>query len=342
MAIAPDATNENNNLSVDDAAEAILSRWEVKDADEDAEELSEESDDTEEQDDDDDSETDEDATEPSEDDEEEDDDDSSDEDDEDSDEDDEPKAKKTLDDNAVVKVKVGDEELDVSVKDLKRLYGQEAALTRKSQAVAAKAKEAEENSTLYATALNGLLQRARERAAPFAKIDYLVATKELSTDELTALRSEAQRHFEEVEFLEQELGAVMAQSREQSQRALYQQAQECVRVLKDEIPGWSEKLYDNLRGFAVTQGFDRQVINNLTDPVAFKLLHQAYLYNKGQKAVTSKKVKSPKKIVKSTTAPSVTKDTVGKRGVDKALDRARRSGSVDDAASAFLAKWQSN
>lgn len=343
MPIDTDGTIAENNLTVDEAADAILSKWTVNDDEKlDAKQPSDTSEDEEieEQDTDEEDESDEDATEPSEDDEDESDEETDEEDEETDEDESDDKSKKTLDDNAVVKVKVGDEELDVSVKDLKRLYGQEAALTRKSQAVAAKTKEVEETGAKYVTALSQLLNRARERADPFTKVDYLVATKELSTEELQALRSEAQRHFEEVNFLEQELDKFMGQVQQQRQSSLVEQAKECVKVLKEEIPEWSEKLYDDLRGFAVSQGFDREVVNNLVDPVAFKLLHQAYLFNKGQKAVTKKKVKAPKKIIKSTTAPSVTKEVVGKKGVDKALERARRSGSVDDAASAFLAKWQ--
>lgn len=334
---------EDKELTVDDAADAILSKWTVKDDEKsDATEpsdTSEDDDEIEEQDADEEDESDEDATEPSEDDEDESDEETDEDEDTDEDEGDD-KPKKTLDDNAVVKVKVGEEELEVPVKDLKRLYGQEAALTRKSQAVAAKTKEVEETGAKYVTALSGLLNRARERAEPFTKVDYLVAAKELSTEELQALRTEAQRHFEEVKFLEQELDQFMGQAQQQRQASLVEQAKECVKTLKEEIPEWNEKLYDDLRGFAITQGFDREVINNLVDPVAFKLLHQAYLYNKGQKAVTKKKVKAPKKIVKSTTAPSVTKEVVGKKGVDKAIERVRRTGSVDDATNAFLAKWQ--
>lgn len=333
-------TTENNQLTVDDGAEAILKMWEVKD--EDATEPSDQStdEDTEEQDTEEEPETDEDAEEPSDEDEEETE--ETDEDEEDTEDDDESddKPKKTLDDDAVVKVKVGEEELDVSVKELKRLYGQEAALTRKSQAVAAKTKEVEETGAKYMASLAGLLDRARQRAEPFTKVDFLVATKELSSEELKALRDEAQRHFDDVRFLEQEIDSFMGNVQKQRQESLMEQAKECVTVLKKEIPGWNEKLYDDLRSFAVTQGFDREVINNLVDPVAFKLLHQAYLYNKGQKAVTTKKNKAPKKVIKTTTAPSVTKEVVGKKEVNKALDRVRQTGSVDDATAAFLAKWQ--
>lgn len=342
MPIEQDGTiAENKELTVDDGAEAILKMWEVK-PDEDAVEPSEESEDTEEQDTDEEAESDEDAPEPSEDDEDETDEETDEETEEPDENESDEKPKKALEDDAVVKVKVGEEELDVAVKDLKRLYGQEAALTKKSQAVAAKTKEVEETGAKYVASLAGLLDRARQRAEPFTKVDFLVATKELSTDELTALRSEAQRHFDDVRFLEQEIDRFMGEVQQQRQSSLMEQAKECVATLKRDIPEWNEALYDNLRSFAVSQGMDKDVVNNLVDPTAFKVLHQAYLYNKGQKAVTVKKVKTPKKIIKSTTAPSVTKEVVGKKDVNKALERVRRTGSVDDAAAAFMAKWQSD
>src|SRR5262245_23738397 len=79
--------------------------------------------------------TDEDAEEPSEDDEESE---GGEDDENDADEDDKPKRKFADDsDETYVKVKEGDTEHEVKVSDLKRLFGQEAALTRRSQEVAA-------------------------------------------------------------------------------------------------------------------------------------------------------------------------------------------------------------
>lgn len=340
MPIDTDGTiAENNNLTVDDAADAILKQWSVKDEDASEPSKKSEEEDTEELDTEDDPETDEDAEELSDEDEDEADDADSDEEETDEDEGDD-KPKKALDDEAVVKVKVGEEELDVAVKDLKRLYGQEAALTRKSQAVAAKTKEVEETGAKYVASLAGLLERAKQRAEPFSKIDFLVASKDLSTDELKALREEANRQFDDVRFLEQEIDRFMVDVKRQRETGLIEQAKECVRVLKQDIPEWNERLYDDLRSYAVSEGFDKEMINNLVEPAAFKLIHKAYLFSKGQKAVTTKKAKAPTKVIKSTTAPSTTKEIVGKRGVEKALERARRTGSLDDAASAFLAKWQ--
>lgn len=330
---------ENQNMGIDDAAESLLRRWSTDgDAEKpsekskpESEEIEQDVEETEEA-------TEEDAEELSEDEANEEDSETDEESDED-DEDAEPKSKRTLDDNEVVKIKVGEEEIEASVKDLKRLYGQEAALTKKSQAVSAKLKEAEEEGARYVSALGNLLQRAKERAEPYAKIDWLVASKNLSDEELIALRDEAKKTFDDVNFFQQELDGFMTQAQQRQQAMLVEQAKEAVQVLKRDIPGWNEKVYDEIRSFAVTSGLDRQIVDNLVDPAAIKMLHMAMLYNKGQKAVTTKTNKSPKKLVKSTTSSEVTKKVISGKGADEANTRLRKSGSIDDAAEAFLARW---
>lgn len=323
--------------SVDDATEALLKRWSV--TDEDATELSDESEneDTEQDVEEEEDTESEDAEELSEDEEESDD---SETDEEEEYEEEEETPKKVAKDDLVVKVKVGDEELDVSVKDLKRLYGQEAALTKKSQAVAAKTKEVEEQGAKYVAALGAMLNKAKERAEPFQKIDWLIAAKNLNEDELTALRNEASRHMDDLKFYEQELDQVMTQVQQHQRTQMQEAARECVEVLKKDIPGWNEKLYDEIRGFAINSGLDVNIVNNLVDPAAFKMLHMAMLYNKGKTATTKKVVKTPKKLVKSSTSSEATKKVISNKQSDNANSKLRQTGRVEDAADAFLARWQ--
>lgn len=331
----------NQTMSVDDAAEALLSKWSVEDPDakkKPSEEVQPDEDTTE------DEGSDEEATEPdaeelSEEDADEDEHESE---DEETEEEDDDRPKRTLDDDAVVKIKVDGEEIEASVKDLKRLYGQEAALTKKSQAVSTKLKEAEETGAKYVAALGSLLERAKERAEPFAKIDWLIASKNLTDEELSALRTEAQKAYDDVNFFSQELDGFMQQAHHQRQSMLVEQAKEAVQVLKRDIPGWNEKVYDEIRSFAVNSGLDREIVNNLVDPAAIKMLHMAMLYNKGKQAVTTKKNKSPKKLVKSTTSAEVTKRVISGKGSDDATARLRKSGSIDDATEAFLARWSAD
>jgi hypothetical protein len=76
-----------------------------------------------------------------------------------------------------VKVTEGDAVHEVPLKDLTRLYGQEAALTRKSQEVAELRKTAEA-AQKNLTALQVLIERAKEKADPFKKIDWMAVVED--------------------------------------------------------------------------------------------------------------------------------------------------------------------
>jgi hypothetical protein len=94
-------------------------------------------------------------------------------------------------DDALVKLTVDGEEIKIPVKDLKRLYGQEASLTRKSQEVAERRKFAEDEGARYVVATQKLIEKATERFKPYAQIDWAIAAKTLENDEYVALRQEA-------------------------------------------------------------------------------------------------------------------------------------------------------
>jgi hypothetical protein len=246
-------------------------------------------------------------------------------------------AKKTLDDDAEVEVKVNDEVKKVSVKELKRLWGQEAALTRKSQEVAAKRKEIEQQEAKYAASLDKLYQKAASRWEPYSKIDMLVASKQLDTDQFAALRQEAQAAYEEFRFISEEAETFVKQTESARQEQLKVAAQEAVKVLKEAIPNWNSNLYDNIREYAIANGMNPDVINNLVDPVAIQLIHKARLFDESKKVATKKKVNAPKKVVKSTNTSSV-KDF--KPNDQAALVARARAGDSDDVANLFLSRWQ--
>lgn len=256
---------------------------------------------------------------------------------EDDDEEESEEPKKGLEDEAIVKIKVGDEELDVSVKDLKRLYGQEAALTRKSQEVAAKRKEAEAAAMKASATLEKMYQKAQAKWEPYSKIDYLVAQKQLDTEAFAALRAEAQAAYEDFRFISEEADSFVKETQAQQQQALQEAAKESVKVLREAIPDWSPKLYDQIREYAINTGMDAQVVNNLVDPVALQLIHKARLFDESKKIVTKKKVVQQKTVLK----PTVTTSGKDVRSDSPAKSRAKlqASGSVDDAANLFLSRW---
>src|SRR5262249_36320064 len=148
--------------------------------------------------------------------------------------------------NVHTKVKVGDKELDVPLKDLKRLYGQEAALTQKSQQLAtSKTKlEADQNNHLAVT--NAFLQQAEKKHEPYLKLDFLALARDqnVSQQQLNDLRAEANARWEEVQFLKQHQGKFIEALQEQTKTRMQEQATESTKQLTDPahpnyIEGWS-------------------------------------------------------------------------------------------------------
>ena len=241
-------------------------------------------------------------------------------------------------DDHKVKVTVDGVEKSVSVKELKRLYGQEASLTRKSQEVAALRKQAEENTAKTGTALTSLIKRAEDRYKPYADIDYLVAQTQLSPEDFAALRQEAKAAYDDYTFLKTELDTHAQTQQTERMTAFREQAKEAVEVLKKDIPTWSEKLYDDIRGFAVKSGLNEADVNMIADPNIIKLLHAAMLYEKGKTVATTKKVAAVKKPLKPSTK------VADSNNPDKGAATMRKlsaSGSREDAAALFLSRWES-
>lgn len=280
----------------------------------------------------------EDETDPEENTEEETDDDTEEESEEGNEEEEKSEAKKALDDDAEVEIKVDDEVKKVSVKELKRLWGQEAALTRKSQEVAAKRKEVEQTESKLAASLDKLYQKAAQKWEPYSKIDMLVASKQLDAEQFATLRQEAQAAYEEFRFVSEEAESYVNQAQAARQEQLKAQAVEAIKVLKEAIPEWNSGLYDNIRQYAIDKGMAADVINNLVDPTAIMLIHKARLYDESKKVVTKKKVLTPKKVVKTT--QSVSNKDFKPNNSEALAKRARDTGDLDDVASLFMNRWQ--
>lgn len=261
-------------------------------------------------------------------------------------------AKKTYvdSDETYVKVKVGDEEKEVSVKDLKRLYGQEASLTQKSQEVAAQRKAADEGIAKNVAALNVLHEKAKAKAAPYAALDWLAISKNpnITAEEASALRDEAKAAMDDVSFFEKDLGALMTSIADKQKANTVAQAKVCISALSTpgtaekpnplHIEGWNDKVYDDLRSFARELGAEPNAVNSMVDPVAFKILHMAMQFKKGSsKVLTIKTKKSPTKIVKTSNSSSASKAPASTTDRTKAIANLKRSGSEEHAVEAFLA-----
>ena len=228
-----------------------------------------------------------------------------------------------------------------SVADLKRLAGQEQALTRKSMEVAEARKATDETKVKYAASLDKVVEQARAAFEPYSKIDYLVAQGRMSPEDFAQLRRDAQQAHDTLKFLEGEVDTFVKTQEAETQKALKAQAAETWKTLSDPekgIPGWNTTVYDEVRAFGIREGLDQQIVNNLVDPAAVKLIWKAMRYDAVQNAAKEKvvrKVNAPVRNLKpassKTEAPTSTKQ-------NDAMRRLRQSGSLEDAADLFMAR----
>jgi len=248
-------------------------------------------------------------------------------------------------DNLFVRVKVGDETHEVSVKDLQRLYGQEASLTQKSQQLAEHRKQQEQEQAHHLAASNALLQYARQRWQPYEQIDFLALSRDqrISEDQFQALRAEAADRWNELQFLEQQTGQYVQQLQGRQAETMKAAAVEAVKQINDQsspyhIPDWSDATYDSIRNYAVKGGLSKDIVNSIVDPAAIKMLHKAMLYDQGLAKVQTTKVGNKvTKVVKTSTRMS--SDQRSGKPNKAAEARLRETGSVEDATAAFLGRF---
>jgi hypothetical protein len=246
-----------------------------------------------------------------------------------------PKAKEAEDD-AEVSVTVEGTEHRVSVKDLKRLFGQEAALTQKSQAIAAQRRALDDQGLYLAKILDTRHKEAQAKVAKYKDVDLFRASRELDADDFDALRAAKEGAESELKAIERE-GQEFVQRAQQTRTAhLREQAKESLKVITKAIPDWNDDVYSKVSAYAVSQGMDADTVGQIVDASAIIMMHKAWQFDQAQskKETVQKKIsKTPKKVLKSSGDPA---DRATSK--IKALRRdAANSGDVDDVAALFLA-----
>jgi hypothetical protein len=244
------------------------------------------------------------------------------------------------------KITVDGAEQEVTLGSLKRLAGQEASLTRKSQEVAEVRKAVEADQAKNIAAYDVLLKRSTERANQYRELPWTQLMKDpnVPADQLAALQAEAQKALEDESFLKNEIDGFMQKVSADQMKARQVAARDCLKSIttadsKHHIKGWNEALYNDIRKFAADEvGLDAELVNNLTDPGAFKVLHMAMQFARGSKKVVTQKVnKTPTKIVKNSASAPAARSSSKTVTTKSAVNKAIKSGSQDDAINAFLA-----
>jgi len=244
-----------------------------------------------------------------------------------------------LTDDLEIEVLVDGEAKQASLGELKRLWGQEAALTRKSQEVAEQRKQAEANIGKTNVVLQKLVEKAEAKWKPYSEVDMLLASKTMDEAEFAQLRLEAQQASDDLKFLHEEANQYFSDLQQQQQQALQEQARETVKVLEQDIPEWNNQLYDDIRTYAVAQGLPEDQVNSYVDPIVIKLINKARLFDQAKQVTTTKKKRVAKKVLKTSKAPNTeANDRSRKRKTTQAA--LRNSTDMDDIANALLARWE--
>jgi hypothetical protein len=251
--------------------------------------------------------------------------------------------------NVHTKVEVDGKQIDVPIANLKRLYGQEAALTQRSQQLSATRQKLEGDQQSHLAVANAFLAQAEKKLEPYLKLDFLALARDqrVTPEQLQALREEANARWEEVQFLKQHQGKFVEALQEQTRAQMKVQAEASTKMLTDPadpnyIEGWGPQTYDSLRQFAVKQGVPAPMVNDIVLAPVIKLLHMALQYSLGKQTAqvqTIKKDKQVKKVIKTSRRAPEGSTGPGSAKV-KAVAKLRRTGSQDDAAEAFLAGFQ--
>lgn len=252
-------------------------------------------------------------------------------------------------DDAVVEITVDGRHNQVSVKDLKRLYGQEASLTRKSQDLAAQRKQTEQEFLRTQLAYQKMVERAEARAKPYQDMDMLVAQSQMDTETFAQLRADARQAEEDLKFLKEESESLLSEMQATHQQAVQAAAQDCVKVLQDQLPDWGNDLYNEIRSYAVASGLPQEQVDQYVDPAVIMLINKARLYDQSKQAANSKKAKAlsrtkgKTKVLSSKKAPPSQKDSKAER-IAKAQQKLRNNpkygGDLDDVADLLLARWE--
>ena len=179
----------------------------------------------------------------------------------------------------------------------------------------------------------------------------LVASRQMSTEDFAALRREAQEAEKDLKFLREEADAFYKDAQAQQQKQVQEAAQNCVKVLSEQLPDWGDELYNNIRSYAVSQGLPQEQVDQYVDPTVIMILNKARLYDQTKATAETKKAKAKviktkegtRKVLKTKKAPKSDADIRVQRQRDaqkRLRSNASRAGDLEDIADALMSRWE--
>lgn len=255
----------------------------------------------------------------------------------------------TLDSNQeLYKIKVGDQELEVSLDELKDGYFRQQDYTRKTKDLSESRKSVDElkNSLTreneeakikrdqYEKQLQVLSQQL-QASQPKVDLDRLY---EEDPAEYVRQKAEMDRRKEFLETTKREQEKIRLEKQKEHERNYNAYLEREKNLLAQKLPIYSDKekgpeFVKNLTNFAKEIGYTDQEISMLVDHRAVLMLANAYRYNKLKKAnAKNKKVTRTPKVVSSSSQKFV-EDTDAVKRIRSKKAVLKKSGKVRDAVS---------
>jgi hypothetical protein len=190
--------------------------------------------------------------------------------------------------------------------------------------------------------MQAMLAKAEERAKPYKEIDMLLASRQMEPEDFQQLRQEAKEAEDNLKFLTEEADGFYGEIQKQQQAAQQEAAKQCITTLQEEMPDWSNQLYNDIRGYAVSIGLPQEQVDQYVDPVVIQLINKARLYDEGKKVATVKKTKAAtsKKVLRSNKAPDPKASKKAKAKRTREAMVASGGNDLDAIAATILSRWE--
>lgn len=238
---------------------------------------------------------------------------------------------------------------EITVEELKAANLRQRDYTRKTQELAEQRKaleaqysEIERERAQYAQMLPALQQRLEQKEQEpdwdtLYDTDPTMAAK--AERQWRKQQEERQAQIAAVQAEQQRVQALQQQKMQQMQEQYVTQQRE---MLPEVIPEWRDSKVaaqeaTQIRDFLLGEGFTEQDISGLTNATLVKLARKAMLYDRGETRVTAAKAKPKKARAKTLRSGSKASQPRPKSDAQKAIQNAKQSGRVQDAAQAIKA-----
>ena len=238
---------------------------------------------------------------------------------------------------------------EITVEELKAANLRQRDYTRKTQELAEQRKaleaqysEIERERAQYAQMLPALQQRLEQKEQEpdwdtLYDTDPTMAAK--AERQWRKQQEERQAQIAAVQAEQQRVQALQQQKMQQMQEQYVTQQRE---ILPEVIPEWRDSKVaaqeaTQIRDFLLGEGFTEQDIGGLTNATLVKLARKAMLYDRGETRVTAAKAKPKKARAKTLRSGTKASQPRPKSDAQKAIQNAKQSGRVQDAASAIKA-----